>query len=286
MPKKPVQQPPDTPLYLAIARQEANERIAARIEKGKELKAHPIISMKELENVKSEFYIWSDYNEEMLRQMFTSARIAVQYRGISVGFAYGEQPLNYDIDHLHRQIDYKIHTLASVKERLELIPMAPGIGAAQATSRVAAAISSNKVFVVHGHDEGAREGVARFIDKLGLEPIILHERASQGRTVVEKLEHNADVSYAVVLLTPDDVGGETPEKLRSRARQNVVLELGYFVGRLGRERVCAIHKGDLDLPSDYMGVIYVPFDDGGGWRLLLAKELKAAGLQVDMNKAL
>jgi predicted nucleotide-binding protein len=286
MPKKPSPQPPDIPLYLTIARENANERITARIEKGRELKAHPIISMKELENVKSEFYIWSDYNEEMLRQIFTSERVAAEYRGISFGFSYGEQPLGDDIEHLQSQIEYKIHTLASVKERLELIPMAPGAGAAQAKSKAIPAISDNKVFIVHGHDQGVCETVARFIGKLGLTPIILHEQASKGRTVVEKLEHNADVSYAVVLLTPDDVGGGPPENLRSRARQNVVLELGYFLGRLGRERVCAIYKDALELPSDYMGVIYVPFVDGGAWRLPLAKELKAAGLQVDVNKAL
>jgi predicted nucleotide-binding protein len=141
------------------------------------------------------------------------------------------------------------------------------------------------VFVVHGHDEGARETVARFIGNLGLAPIILHEQVSQGRTIVEKLERHGDVGYAVVLLTPDDVGGTNPANLHPRARQNVILELGYFLGRLGRDRVCALYRGELELPSDYMGVIYIPFDSGGGWRLSVAKELKAADFDVDMNKA-
>lgn len=94
------------------------------------------------------------------------------------------------------------------------------------------------------------------------------------------------MAYAIVLLTPDDVGGKTAQELQPRARQNVVLELGYFLGRLGRDRVCGLHRGELELPSDYMGVVYIAFDAGGGWRLQLAKELKAAGFTVDMNKAL
>jgi predicted nucleotide-binding protein len=89
-----------------------------------------------------------------------------------------------------------------------------------------------------------------------------------------------------VLLTPDDVGGVSASELQSRARQNVVLELGYFMARLGRQNVCAIYRGDLELPSDYMGVIYVPFDTGGAWRFLLAKELKAAGFPMYLNNAI
>jgi len=108
------------------------------------------------------------------------------------------------------------------------------------------------------------------------------------RTVIEKIERYAAVSFATVLLTPDDVGASasSPAQIRPRVRQNVILELGYFVGRLGRNRVCALHRGPLELPSDYLGVVYVPLDDGGGWRLQLAKELREAGFEIDMNRAL
>lgn len=140
--------------------------------------------------------------------------------------------------------------------------------------------------MVHGRDEAARESIARFLEKLELEPIILHEQASEGRTIVEKLEYHGDVRYAVVLLTPDDVGGNSATDLKPRARQNVVLELGYFLARLTRSNVCALLKGEVEMPSDYMGVIYVPYDDAGGWRLHLAKELKAAKFPIDMNKAI
>lgn len=140
------------------------------------------------------------------------------------------------------------------------------------------------VFVVHGHDSAARESIARFLQQIELEPIILHEQAAEGQTIIEKFERHADVGFAVVLLTPDDVGGPDEENLRSRARQNVVLELGYFIGRLGRDRVCALRKGDTEIPSDYAGVEYIPLDDAGAWRQELAQEIQAAGIEVDFNK--
>ncbi|AGP47150.1 putative nucleotide-binding protein containing TIR-like domain protein [Serratia plymuthica] len=145
---------------------------------------------------------------------------------------------------------------------------------------------SRKVFIVHGHDDGARETVARFLERIGLEAIILHEQANQGRTVIEKVIANSDVGFAVVLLTPDDEGcekGGTPEP---RARQNVLLELGYFIGRLGREKVCALKRGALEIPSDFAGVVWETMDSGGGWKQALARELEAAGHSIDWNKVM
>ncbi len=148
---------------------------------------------------------------------------------------------------------------------------------------------SREVFVVHGHDREIKEAVARFLEKLDLTPIILHEQANKGRTIIEKFEAHSDVAFAVVLLTPDDVGRASQTKapkapLTPRARQNVILELGFFLGKLGRARVCALYKGNVEIPSDVDGVIYVPYDDHGAWRMALAKELKESGLAVDMNK--
>src|ERR1035438_187355 len=125
-------------------------------------------------------------------------------------------------------------------------------------------ITSKRVFVVHGHDGEVKETVARFLEKIGLVPVILHEQPNEGRTIIEKFEVSSDdAGFAVVLLTPDDVGGPTsqsPTKLNPRARQNVILELGYFMGRLGRARVCALHRGGVELPSDFQGILYVEFD--------------------------
>jgi predicted nucleotide-binding protein len=152
-----------------------------------------------------------------------------------------------------------------------------------------AVAAGHRVFLVHGHDERALHEVARFLERLQQDVVVLREQPNSGRTIIEKFEEYSDVAFAVVLLTPDDLGGQASdavEKLRLRARQNVVLELGYFLGRLGRKRVCALYQDNVDIPSDYSGVLYVPLDSGGGWRLSLAKELKAAGLPVDMNNAL
>jgi predicted nucleotide-binding protein len=162
----------------------------------------------------------------------------------------------------------------------------PAASAAAEASAGPAALALNlcKIFVVHGHDEGARESVARFIQALGFQPIILHERANEGRTVIEKVEAHSDVGFAVVLLTPDDQGCEKGGTPGPRARQNVVLELGYFIGRLGRNRVCALKRGELEIPSDFGGVVYESFDALGGWKQALGRELRAAGFEIDWNK--
>jgi hypothetical protein len=147
---------------------------------------------------------------------------------------------------------------------------------------------SKRVFVVHGRDTEVKESVARFLERLGLEPIILHEQPSSGRTVIEKFEVYADVGFAVVLLTPDDVGGvaDEPPSLQGRARQNVILELGYFLGRLSRRRVCALHKKNVEIPSDYQGVVYVEFDPAGAWRTKLAQELVEAKFSINVDALL
>jgi hypothetical protein len=143
-----------------------------------------------------------------------------------------------------------------------------------------------RVFIVHGRDIGAKDTVVRFLESLELEPIVLVEQTSGGNTVVEKFEKYANVGYAIVLLTPDDLGHlqGKPKEIKSRARQNVVLELGYFMGKLSRKRVCALSKGDVEMPSDYHGVLMEIMDEDGGWKIKLAREMKSAGLAIDLNK--
>jgi len=175
-------------------------------------------------------------------------------------------------------------TLKSSLDELELM----GAGAARVAlpSEGVTALDSRDVFLVHGHDDAAKESVARFLEKLDLRPIILYEKPNMGRTVIEKFEAHSAVGFAVVLLTPDDVGGSASTgQVTARARQNVILELGYFIGRLGRARVCALYKEGVEIPSDIHGVLYVPYDASDGWRLKLANEIRAAGISVDMNRA-
>ncbi|ODS38093.1 hypothetical protein BEH94_04130 [Candidatus Altiarchaeales archaeon WOR_SM1_SCG] len=148
--------------------------------------------------------------------------------------------------------------------------------------------SDKKVFIIHGHDEGTKEKVARFLMQLKLEPIILHEKPNEGKTIIEKFEkHSFDAGFAIALLTPDDVGNSrvNEKNLTYRARQNVILELGYFIGKLGRKRVCALLGKDVEIPSDYSGILYIPLEEET-WKFNLAKELKNAGFKIDMNKVI
>lgn len=144
-----------------------------------------------------------------------------------------------------------------------------------------------RVFLVHGHNMEALHTVARFLEGIGLEVTVLQEEPNRGQTIIEKFEQHGDVGFAVVLLTGDDTGraaGASKLRSRPRARQNVIFELGYFIGRLGRERVCALYEDGVELPSDYSGVLYISIDTSGGWKLKLGKELDAAGFEIDLNK--
>lgn len=147
---------------------------------------------------------------------------------------------------------------------------------------------SRKIFIVHGHDNDALQSVARFISRIGLEEIILSERPDGSRTVIEKFEaESGDSSFAIVLMTPDDAGNAvSSESTRLRARQNVLYELGYFAGKLGRGKVLVLKKGNIEIPSDLAGVLYTELDENGGWKRKLLSELAYAGIPFDTEKAL
>jgi predicted nucleotide-binding protein len=148
---------------------------------------------------------------------------------------------------------------------------------------------SRQVFVVHGHNETVRETCARFLEKLELEPIILHEKPNAGRTIIEKFQEYSNVGFAVVLLTGDDMGAtkeSDPSTLKLRARQNVIFELGFFIGKLGRSRVCALYELGVEIPSDYSGILFIELDARGAWRFQLCRELKAVGIDIDLNKTI
>lgn len=149
-------------------------------------------------------------------------------------------------------------------------------------------VDNRKVFVVHGHNEALRIKVANVLSKLGLEPIVLRDEPNKGRTIIEKFEENADVGFAVILLTADDKGYDKtkPEEIADRARQNVILELGYFIGRYGRDRLMAICEPSVERPGDISGVVYTDATNEAYWVFELVKELKAAGYNVDANKLL
>ncbi len=142
----------------------------------------------------------------------------------------------------------------------------------------------SKTFIVHGHDGELKQAVARVIEKQGIEAIILSEQANHGKTIIEKFENNSDVGCAVCLFTDDDLGRNKAEKEEHfRARQNVVFETGYFIGKLKRNHIVILADEGVELPSDLSGVVYT---NTGNWQLNLLKELKTMGYQIDTNKLL
>ena len=150
---------------------------------------------------------------------------------------------------------------------------------------------NRNVFLVHGREAGGfRERTARVLEQLGLKAVILSEKANEGRTLIERFEKEAlQVGFAVVLLTPEDIafspGEEPPTTAKpNRARQNVVLELGYFMAKIGRNRVAALLQEGVEVPTDILGIVDIPLDEGGAWRFLLARELIAAGFEIEVSK--
>lgn len=222
---------------------------------------------------------WSDNDDDNLALQY----LLIQKFGNEDGYASNFSHTFYYssgkiINYIHNMVrnliipfvrDYKQYIQSSGSTKLEVV----------------LPVSNNKVFIVHGHDHGALQTVARFLEKNNFEAIILHEQANSGLTIIEKIEKNSDVGFAIILLTPDDIGrGVNESENRPRARQNVILELGYFIGKLGRERVCALKTAELEIPSDYVGVVWTEMDKQEAWKLGLARELKAVGYHIDMNK--
>lgn len=148
-------------------------------------------------------------------------------------------------------------------------------------------MDNKKIFIVHGHDNEAKQELARVLEKSGFEAIILHEQPNAGKTIIEKIERFTDVGYAIVLYTECDVGRDktkSADQEKYRARQNVVFEHGYLISKLGRDHVCALVKGDVETPGDISGVIYIPMDENGAWKMQVAIDMQDVGLPVDMNK--
>lgn len=234
----------------------------------------------------NEYAAWKALTENYLVMAFGSDSPNVR-RVMDVG-KYGSFPMDasesWRENHRVESITKQMRILESLVELLQVQKEA----SASPSSEELPKSQSNRVFLVHGHDQSVLHETARFLESLGLEAIILREQPSEGRTIIEKFIDYSDVAYAVVLLTPDDRGGVTDAEFTEqtpRARQNVIFELGFFVGKLGRRSVAALYVDGVEVPSDYSGVVFIPFDESGGWRLFLAKELKAAGIEIDMNRA-
>jgi len=270
----------DEEVHLRLPRKEAKLRLQKQINDGQKILSLPVSSDDDLKLAREKLREWVEYNNDFLAKPFTTNKIQREFTKL-VPSLKGYIYFSKRKEEFYGNVRMYLTKLRSIRNRLDLFEEGITI-----TDRVKS--FGNKVFIVHGHDVAAKQAVAYLLKQLDLDVVILHEKPDKGRTIIEKLleESDIDVGYAVVVLTPDDVGRVASEegKLSPRARQNVVLELGYFLAKLGKERVHALYKEGVELPTDYLGVLYTPLDDAGSWQLKLAKELKAIGFSIDLNK--
>lgn len=274
---------------LLISQEEFKKSLAERIKIGEEISQKKITTVTEFEELKERYNIWNDYNSEYLKQSFNNEYNEYKDRydkcALFIGFAQGvrAQTPNDKVSNFQEVLSAKIFNLKKLEIKAYLLKSK----IEKSKNEKENIMISNKIFIVHGHDERTKIDVARTIEKLGLEPIILSEQPNQGQTIIEKFELHSDVGFAVIILTADDLGRtkkETEDKYR--ARQNVIIEMGYFIGKLGRNKIFPLYENGVELPSDVHGVLYTPLDESGNWKFKLAKELNAFGYNVDANKIL
>lgn len=294
MARKPISKSvePKSPAELTMSRDEAKAKLQDRIEKAMELKRVQVNTPQSYEIAKNEYSKWNSFNSELLKRMFTTEELSTEYSWWGVGvMSIGRSSLGEQIAKLSKDIDEKIHRIDSLIERLELFPLSSALAVDTADGKFEPVPTSRskKVFVVHGHDEIAKTNLEVFLHEIGLEPVVLHRQADEGMTVIEKFEKHSEVGYAFILLTPDEVAylkadAEKPDdqrKKENRARPNVIFEFGYFVGKLGRARVCCLYTGDVALPSDVQGMIYKKFSNNiEEIAYSIIKDLKASGYAI------
>lgn len=196
-----------------------------------------------------------------------------------------------------KEVPVIIHSVLERAEIAEMTTFPTSVSYVQKGNGVAATVRAvlettrdlspprKRVFVVHGHHKEVRIAVVELLERLELEPVVLVDQAATGKTFIELLEQHSNVAFAVVLLTADDLGREkTKRRLKPRARQNVIMELGFFIAKLGRDKVCTLHEEGVDVPTDYQAVKYIALDIAGTWKQLLAKALAIGGIDVDVTR--
>lgn len=242
----------------------------------------------EIQKFLSDYKKWDTFNRDLISYSFDETDTPQSYCGEYGRTGNPSNLLGEDMaEEIKHQISEKITYLESLIERIPL--MSSKVAKVGDQPVLNDHITSNDVFIVHGHDNELKQEVARFLSDMGFNPIILHERPNTGKTIIEKIEDFSNVCFGIVLYTPCDKGGvntSEDDSLKPRARQNVVFEHGYLMGKLGRERVCALIKDEVEKPGDIDGVIYVPYDRNGAWKNGIAKEMKANGLTFNIDALL
>lgn len=237
----------------------------------------------EIEQFKNEFYKWSDYNSELLKQAFDNPdnEYRQEYDNTGITILMGDEDVMEDY---HKRINKKIAVLDRLIAFLPLLPKAETTHDVRKDNKTE--MDMSKVFIVHGHDSNTRNEAELLMKQLGFEPVVLFKKVNEGDTIIEKLlRESKDVAFAIVLYTKCDEGKAVEDAdLKPRARQNVVFEHGLMCGLLGRKRVVALVEEGVEFPGDLSGVVYIPLDAAKRWQLDVAREMKASGMKVDLNK--
>lgn len=233
----------------------------------------------EIEAFKKEYQKWTGYNSELLKQAFDipENEYKREYDGAGEKLLVGHEDV---MEEYYKKINRKIAAL----EQLPLLPKSNVLNTP--LDKKPDVSKSKKVFIVHGHDNNTRNEVELLVSQLGFDPVILFKKPNMGDTIIEKLfRESSDVAFAIVLYTRCDEGKAVEESdLKPRARQNVVFEHGLMCGLLGRKRVVALVEEGVEIPRDLSGVVYITLDDAKRWQFDVAREMKATGLPVDLNK--
>jgi predicted nucleotide-binding protein len=273
--------------FLVKSKEVLKEELNERILHGEEYLKLEIKTIDDFEMIKKEYSLWHDYNLELLKQSFNEPynEYRKEYDEIhSLGYFFivGTTSLGQEIKDFVDKFNSKVDSLKKLVQKIDLLKSS--LVEFEDIKDKKTEFDNLKVFIVHGHDDLAKMETAKFIEQLGLIPIILHEQVSSGFTIIEKIENYSNVGFGVVLYTPCDLGAKkgNETELKLRARQNVVFEHGFLIGKIGRNNVVALVKGDVETPNDISGVVYISMNNN--WKLDLAKELRNTGFQVDMNK--
>lgn len=323
MAKKKIEEPAYVKAPLRITREEFTELLSKQIEKGSDLLKMEVQqlssrgnymgasmygfggsrqddSVKYEESSKQAFMaaykMWDDFNKEIYQSSFEAPNNTYFHD-------YEAQSWNHFYSHdivadYKKQVQRQITQMQSDINKVALIECSAAEPKHPNNEVVNEKPLSKDIFIVHGHSEEMKQTVARVVTKLGLNPIILHEQANEGRTIIDKFEFNAEnIQFAIILLSGDDLAASVKDlegvededvrkSLEKRARQNVVFEMGYFAGKLGRNKLFYLLQDGVAKPGDLDGLVYTPYDAVGAWMFGLVKELKACGFDVDANKIL
>ena len=261
---------------------------------GRNTSERVVYNEQEEEGFVNDYRRWNDRNKSIYRSSFSNPESIYYHEYESLdGHIWGSDSVTEYKEKIRRFINH----MQSDIERCDLMSCSveespDGIVEEKQWKQ------SGDVFIVHGHNNEIKQAVARVVEKLGLTPVILHEQPNGGKTIIDKFETNAGrIGFAIIILSADDLGasvrdlvGLSNEEARSimekRARQNVVFEMGFFAGRIGRSHLLFLLQDGVTKPGDLDGIVYTKYDDGGAWKFELVKELRNSGYPVSADSLL